>query len=76
MNKFKISSSEIVRIFTDLCLSQVKEQLTGNLTYFNTNPPSFILAGNLFAYTINQSFINSESLNNFGSCVVLDKRLN
>ena len=76
MNKFKISSSKIVRIFTDLCLSQVKEQLTENLTYFNANPPSFILDGNLFAYTINQSFLNPESLNNFGSCVILDKRLN
>ena len=76
MNKFKISSSKIVRIFTDLCLGQVKEQLTENLTYLNTNPPSFILDGNLFAYTINQSFINKESLNDFGSCVILDKRLN
>jgi len=60
MLRFATISGSVIDIFTNLCLSQVKEQLTENLLYFNPNPPSFIYNGHLFTFSPNQTFISSE----------------
>ena len=53
-------------MFTSLCLSQVKEQLTENLQYYNPNPPSFICGGDLFVVSPNESFIKDEIEESYG----------
>ena len=60
MFHFKKLPHSIVQMFNGLCLSQVKDQLTENLTYFNPNPPSFVCNGHLFAFTNNKSFLIDE----------------
>lgn len=54
-----------IKLFTNLCFSQVKEQLPENLMRFYSNPPSFIYNGQLFAFTPNESFITDEPTSNF-----------
>ncbi len=66
MYKLIKSPNPILKIFTSLCLSQVKEQLTENLIYFGTNPSSFICGGHLYSYIQNRSIILDESLSEYG----------
>lgn len=58
--------NSVVDLFKDLCLSQVKEQLTENLIYFNPNPTSFICNGHLFAITSNKAFITDKMHPGYG----------
>lgn len=60
------SPKALFRIFTSLCLSQVKEQLTENLVYSTSNPTSFMCDGQLFSYVPNRSLIVDESLSEYG----------
>ena len=60
------SNDSIVQIFTSLCLSQVKEQLTENLVQYSPNPASFICDGQLFSFVHNRSLILDESLAQYG----------
>lgn len=66
MYKLAQSSDSIIQIFTNLCLSQVKEQLTENLIYCSANPTSFICNGQLFSYIHNRSIIPDDSLIQYG----------
>ena len=56
------STESFVQIFINLCLSQVKEQLTENLIYSIFNPQSFICDGHLYSIVHNRSVILDESL--------------
>ena len=56
------SPDSLIRIFTRLCLSQVKEQLTENLIYTVLNPESFICNGHLYCFIHNKSVILDETL--------------
>ena len=66
MYKLANSPNSIVQIFTSLCLSQVKEQLTDNLILYRTQPTSFICDGDLFTFIHNRSIILDESLAEYG----------
>jgi hypothetical protein len=66
MKRLQHSPLGIIRIFTSLCLNQVKEQLTENLTTFGENRESFILDGDLYVFTHNKSLIIDESLKDYG----------
>ncbi len=76
MRKFPHSTNAIIQIFTSLCLSQVKEQLIGNLCCSSSNPVSFVLNGNLFVFTHNKSFIVDESLKDYGCGIEVCNGLN
>lgn len=76
MSKLTHSPTAIIKIFTDLCLNQVKEQLTENLTYFIRNPESFIHNGDLFTFVNNRSFILDESLAEYGIKLNFSRTLN
>ena len=43
-----------------LCLNQVKDQLSSNLIYNNSNPISFIYNTHLYAFTCNHKIINAD----------------
>lgn len=60
------SPGAFIQIFTSLCLSQVKEQLTENLHLYNYNPTSFTCNGQLFSCIANRSAIIDESLTEYG----------
>lgn len=66
MLKFTKLPTAVFGMFTSLCLSQVKEQLTENLHYYNPNPPSFICDNNLFVVAPNESFIKDEIEESYG----------
>ena len=66
MYRLTKSNVAIIRIFTSLCLSQVKEQLPENLIYFTSNPASFICDGELFSFIPNRSLVLDESLTEYG----------
>lgn len=66
MYRLAKSADSIVQIFTSLCLSQVKEQLTENLIYCNSNPSSFIHEGHLYSFVQNRSLILDDSLVEYG----------
>ncbi|MEO7767221.1 MAG: hypothetical protein ABIS01_07335 [Ferruginibacter sp.] len=55
-----------IQIFTTLCLSHVKEQLTENLICCCENPTSFTLGGELFVHIPNRSIILDGSLIEYG----------
>ena len=46
-----------------LCLNQVKDQLSSNLIYNNSNPISFIYNTQLYAFTCNYTFIKEDVKN-------------
>ena len=60
------SPKALLNIFKTLCLSQVKEQLTENLVFGVSNPPSFVYNGQLFSYIHNRSIILDDSLSEYG----------
>ena len=66
MYKLAKTSGSFIQIFTRLCLSQVKEQLTENLVQYSPNPASFICDGQLFSFVHNRSLILDESLAQYG----------
>lgn len=66
MYNFTKSPNALLNMFTTLCLSQVKEQLTENLVFGVSNPPSFVLNGQLFSYIHNRSIILDDSLSEYG----------
>ena len=66
MLKFTRLPNAVFEMFKSLCLSQVKEQLTENLQFFNPNPPSFICDGHLFVVCPNESFIKDEIQESYG----------
>jgi hypothetical protein len=76
MQKLMHSPKAIVRMFNNLCLNHVKDQLVENLNYFTDNPTSFILDGDLFVYTPSRSLIVDESLNEYGGLLEKCKVLN
>ena len=76
MSKFIKSPDGIIQIFNSLCLSQVKEQLIENLSYFAINPDSFICNGHLYTISGNKSFILDESLNQYGIDINFSNLLN
>ena len=76
MQKLMHSPKAIVRMFNNLCLSHVKDQLVENLHYFTDNPSSFVLNGQLFVHSHNRSFIVDESLNEYGMYLEKCKMLN
>ena len=76
MRKLTHSPNAIIQIFNSLCLSQVKEQLIDNLACSTSNPESFVLNGNLFAFNHNKSFIVDESLGDYGCGIDVCKGLN
>lgn len=47
-------------LFVVLCFHQVRDQISENLIYHKSNPPSFICNGQLFAYTHASTFIPDE----------------
>ena len=53
-------------LFNNLCLSQVKEQLSENLLYDNASPESFVCKGELFLFTDHRLIIENGS-DRFGS---------
>ncbi|MDO9375968.1 MAG: hypothetical protein V4725_11565 [Bacteroidota bacterium] len=58
--------TSVFGIFTSLCLSQVKEQLTENIHYYTPNPPSFICDGHLFVVAPAETFIKDEIEESYG----------
>lgn len=76
MYRLAKSSDSIIQIFTSLCLSQVKEQLTENLIYSGINPPSFICEGHLYSFIHNKSLILDESLAEYGIDLNFHDRFN
>jgi hypothetical protein len=66
MKRLQHSPQGFIRIFTSLCLNQVKEQLTENMTTFSVNRESFILDGDLYVFAHNKSLIIDESLKEYG----------
>lgn len=60
------SPDSIIQIFTSLCLSQVKDQLTENLLCSGSNPTSYIFNDHLFSFIPNRSLILDESLVDYG----------
>ena len=66
MQKLMHSPKAIVRMFNNLCLSHVKDQLVENLHHYSENPNSFVFNDELFVYCHNRSFIIDESLNEYG----------
>ena len=66
MKHFYKSPDQVFKIFSKLCLSQVKEQLTENLVFGVSNPPSFVYNGQLFSYIHNRSIILDDSLSEYG----------
>lgn len=70
------SNDSIIQIFTKLCLSQVKEQLTENLIYTVLNPESFTSNGQLYSFTDNESVIFDETLQEFSIDLTLVDRFN
>ena len=62
MYRLAKSPDSIIQIFTSLCLSHVKEQLTENLIYIGSNPPSFICDEQLYVFIHNKTLMLEESM--------------
>ncbi|MCW3092780.1 MAG: hypothetical protein JWP81_3849 [Ferruginibacter sp.] len=76
MYRLAKSPGSLIQIFTSLCLSHVKEQLTENLIQTRENPTSFAMNGQLFTYIHNRSIILDESLLKYGIELNLRDSLN
>ena len=78
MSRLAKSTASYIRIFTRLCLSQVKEQLTENLKHLGVavNPVSFVCNGHLYSFINNSSLILEEFLADFRINPGFDDRAN
>lgn len=76
MYSFIKSSDAIFQIFTSLCLSQVKQQLTENLTSCSADPANFTCNGRHFSFIPNKSLILDESLTEYGINLSFRDRFN
>lgn len=76
MSKLTQSPASLIKIFTNLCLSQVIEQLNENVSHFVANPESFVMDGELFIIAPNKTFILDDSLTEYGIQLNFSRTLN